>query len=235
MNEIFLLKRQLKENLEKIQEKIEKALSRAIRPKGSVKILGASKKQSPEKIRILYELGVKLFGENYVQEGEKKIELLKDLSIEWHFIGRLQTNKVKKAIKLFKVIESLDRIELAKEIEKRAKALNIRVPVFLEVNIGKEKTKGGVLPEELKSFSEKLLGFSHIEVRGLMCLPPFEENPEKVRPYFARMRKLFEEVKPIFGETFTELSMGTSHDFEIAIEEGATLIRLGTILFGKRE
>lgn len=235
MNQLEFLKRKLKENFEKVQERIDKVLSRTFRPRDSVRILGASKKQSPEKIRILYDLGVKLFGENYVQEGEKKVESLKDLSIEWHFIGRLQTNKVKKAIKLFRVIESLDRIELAEEIEKRAKALNTKVLVFIEVNIGREKTKGGVLPEELKFFSERLLEFSHIEVKGLMCLPPIEENPERERPYFKKMRKLFEEMKPFFGETFTELSMGTSHDFEIAIEEGATIIRLGTILFDKRE
>ncbi len=142
---------------------------------------------------------------------------------------------MKKALKLFKVIETLDRVELAEEIEKRARALNIKAPVFIEINIGKEKSKAGIFPEELKYFSEKLLEFSHIEVRGLMCLPPFEKEPEKVRPYFAKMRELFEEVKPLFGDNFTELSMGTSNDFEVAIEEGATLVRLGTILFGKRE
>lgn len=235
MEALEFLRRQLKENLERVQERIEKALFRAGRKSGSVRLLGASKKQSPEKIRILYELGVRLFGENYVQEGEKKIELLKDLSIEWHFIGRLQTNKVKKALKIFQVIETLDRIELVEEIEKRAKALNLKIPVFIEINIGKEKSKAGILPEELKTFSEKLISYSHLVVMGLMCLPPFEENPERVRPYFAKMRALFEEVKPLFGEYFTELSMGTSQDFEVAIEEGATIVRLGTLLFGKRE
>ena len=235
MGELEGLRRQLKANLEKVQERIERALSRALRPKESLKILGASKKQAPEKIQILYELGVKLFGENYVQEAEKKIEALKDLPIEWHFIGRLQTNKVKKALRLFKVIETLDRIELAEELDKRARAVNIKIPIFIEINIGREKSKAGIFPEELKAFAEKLLNFSHIEVRGLMCLPPYEEDPEKVRPYFAKMRELFEELKPLFGEAFSDLSMGTSNDFEVAIEEGATIVRLGTILFGKRE
>jgi len=228
------LRAQLKANLERVKERIERVLARSQRV-GDLKILCASKGQPPEKIRILYELGIRLFGENYVQEGEKKIEALRDLPLEWHFIGRLQTNKVKKAVNLFQVIETLDRRELALHLEKRGKALQRKIPVFLEVNIGKEKTKAGFSPEELLKFAEGTSEFPHLEIRGLMCLPPYEEDPEKVRPYFARMRKLFETLKPSLGKAFTELSMGTSHDFEIALEEGATIIRLGTILIGKRE
>ncbi|BAU22701.1 pyridoxal phosphate biosynthesis protein [Caldimicrobium thiodismutans] len=224
----------LKNNLEKVFERVENAVLRSKRRLEEVKILGASKKQSPEKIQVLYDLGIRLFGENYVQEAEKKISALEGLSIEWHLIGRLQTNKVKKALKLFNVLETIDRIELAVEIEKRLKDSEKKIPVFIEVNIGEEETKAGVGPKDLFKFCEELSQFSHLEVRGLMCLPPYEENPEKVRPFFARMRSLFEKVKPLFGPNFKELSMGTSHDFEVALEEGATLIRLGTILFGQR-
>jgi len=225
----------LKENYERVIERVDKALSRAGRKRDEVRILGASKGQSPEKIKILFELGLKLFGENYVQEAEKKREALKDLEIEWHFIGRLQRNKVKKALKLFQVIETLDRLELAEELEKRGRLLNKKIPVFIEVNVGREVSKAGIFPEELKKFAERLLEFSYLEVQGLMCLPPFFEDSEKVRPYFAEMKRLFEDLKPLFGVNFKELSMGTSHDFEVAIEEGATIIRLGTILFGQRE
>jgi pyridoxal phosphate enzyme (YggS family) len=221
-------------NFNVIKEKIGIACRKAGRNPQEVKLLGASKKQPPEKIAILHELGVKLFGENYVQEGEKKIKELKDLNIEWHFIGRLQTNKVKKAISLFSVIQTLDRIELAKEIQKRAEKLNKEVPVLIEVNIGKEETKAGVLPDQLEKFWEEVQKFDRIKVIGLMCLPPWKENPEEVRPYFAKMKELFEKLKPLAGKEFTELSMGTSGDFHIAIEEGATIVRIGESLFGKR-
>ncbi|MFN4132348.1 MAG: YggS family pyridoxal phosphate-dependent enzyme [Caldimicrobium sp.] len=229
-----MLERQLRENLERVLEKIERACQRAGRKREEIKILGASKKQDPEKIRLLYQLGIKIFGENYVQEAEKKQVFLSDLDIEWHFIGRLQRNKVKKALQIFHVIETLDRIELASEIQKKLKEKEKKFPLFIEVNIGKEPTKAGVKPEELFNFAESLLEYKGLEIRGLMCLPPYFEEVERVRPYFRKMRELFEKIAPLFGETFKELSMGTSSDFEIAIEEGATIIRLGTILFGQR-
>ncbi len=225
----------LKRNLEGIQEKIERALERASRKKGEVKILGASKGQSPEKIRLLYEYGIKLFGENYVQSAEKKIKELKDLPLEWHFIGRLQTNKVKKALQIFQIIESIDRWDLVVELEKRLKPLGKVFPVFIEVNIGEEPTKGGVKPSEIYSFCERIREISCLEVCGLMGLPPYFEDPEKLRPFFVKMRELFEKVKPLFGDSFKELSMGTSNDFFIAIEEGATIVRIGTLLFGPRK
>lgn len=229
-----MLERELKENWERILERVERACLRAGRNKNEVKILGASKKQEPEKIRILYSLGLKVFGENYVQEAEKKINTLSDLEIEWHLIGRLQSNKVKKALQIFHVIETLDRLELAKDLDKRLRALNRKIPVFIEINIGGEATKAGILPEEVPRFMEKVLGFNSLEIRGLMCLPPYYEDPSLTRPFFRKMKEIFEKVKPLIGPTFSELSMGTSNDFEIAIEEGSTLIRLGTILFGKR-
>ncbi len=229
------LKEFLKANYFRIKEKILASCDRVGRSPSEVKLLGAAKKQSPEKIKILSELGLRLIGENYVQEAEEKINKLKDLPIEWHFIGRLQTNKVKRALKLFDLIETLDRTELARAIQKYAEKLDLTIPVFIEINIGKEPTKAGILPEKLEEFVKELIDLNRIKIRGLMCLPPYKENPEEVRPYFVKMRKLFERVKPYLGEEFKELSMGTSVDFEVAIEEGATIIRIGELLFGKRE
>ncbi len=229
------LKEFLKANYFKIKEKILSSCEKARRSPEEVKLLGAAKKQAPKKIKILSELGLRLVGENYVQEAEEKIKELKELPIEWHFIGRLQTNKVKKALKLFDLIETLDRIELAQAIQKYAKKLDLVVPVFIEINIGKEPTKAGVLPEKLEEFIQEVKNFDRIKIKGLMCLPPYKENPEEVRPYFVKMRELFERVSPYLGEEFKELSMGTSGDYQVAIEEGATIIRIGEALFGKRE
>ena len=225
---------QIKENYFEILENIQKSCKKADKKPEEIKILGASKKQSPEKIKIAFELGIKLIGENYVQEAEKKINELEKLPIEWHFIGRLQTNKVKKALNLFSLIQTLDRIKLAQEIQKQAEKKNLIVPVLIEVNIGKESTKGGVDPEKVEEFIEKVKNFNRIKIIGLMCLPPYEENPEKVRPYFIKMRELFERLKPYMNSDFKELSMGTSNDYFIAIEEGTTMVRIGEALFGKR-
>jgi pyridoxal phosphate enzyme (YggS family) len=224
----------LKENYLRILENIQRACEKSGRKFEEIKILGASKKQTPEKIKIAFKLGIKIFGENYVQEAEKKIFELKDLPIEWHFIGRLQTNKVKKALNLFSMIQTLDRINLAQEIQKQAEKRGLIVPVLIEVNIGKEPTKGGVYPEKLEEFIGEVKKFNRIKIKGLMCLPPYEENFEKVRPYFMKMQKIFEKIKIYMDSEFNELSMGTSIDYTVAIEEGATIIRIGEALFGKR-
>lgn len=228
------LEESLKRNLEIILERVERACRRSGRTVESVRILGASKGQEIDKIKILASLGIRIFGENYVQEAEKKIVALRDLPVEWHFIGRLQTNKVKKAIRLFHVIESVDRVDLVEELEKRLIQEGKSQEVFIEVNIGEEPTKGGVKEGDLDALIGRLINSPCLEVRGLMCLPPLFEDPERVRPYFQRMQELFMKLRPLFGEKFTELSMGTSNDFEIAIEEGATIVRIGTLLFGPR-
>ncbi len=225
----------VQQNFQRIKEHIEKICARIGRDPREIKILGASKGQSVEKILEAFEAGLKIFGENYVQEAEKKIKELKDYPIEWHFIGRLQTNKVKKALKLFSVIESLDRLELAYEIQKQAEKLDKEVSVFIEINVAKEKTKAGIFPEDLKKFIEEVLKLNRIKIKGFMSLPPlYKKETEETRPYFRKIKELFESFKPILGENFTELSMGTSRDYEIAIEEGATLVRIGEALFGKR-
>ncbi|MCS7278438.1 MAG: YggS family pyridoxal phosphate-dependent enzyme [Thermodesulfobacteriaceae bacterium] len=224
----------VKENYLKIKEKIEKVCLKIGRNPEEIKILGASKAQPVEKIKEAFEAGIKLFGENYVQEAEKKIKELQTYPIEWHFIGRLQTNKVKKALNLFSVIESLDRLELAYEIQKQAEKLKKEVLVFIEINVGKEESKAGVFPEDLEKFIEEVLKLEKIKIKGFMSLPPYKREVEEVRPYFKKVKELFERFKPFLGEDFRELSMGTSLDYSVAIEEGATLIRIGEALFGKR-
>ncbi len=225
----------IKANLEAIRERVFKACERALRDPKEVKILGASKKQPPEKILAAYEAGLRVIGENYVQEAREKREALANLNLEWHLIGRLQTNKARQAIKIFDIVETIDREAIAKELSKRAEKLGRILPVLIEVNIGGEETKAGVAPEELFSLAELILSLPGLELRGLMTMPPYREDPEEVRPYFARLRELLVKLKDKFPEApLCELSMGMSHDFEVAVEEGATIIRVGTALFGPR-
>jgi pyridoxal phosphate enzyme (YggS family) len=187
-------------------------------------------------LRWAFELGLTTFGENRVQEFLRKWEELKDLPIEWHFIGRLQSNKVKYIIDKVKLIHSVDRTSLVDELQKRATKKGIgKVPVLLEVNVGGEETKGGVEPENTPALLEYILeNAPSLEVRGLMTIPPYRENPEEVRPYFARLRELRDNLEKAFGLKLPELSMGMSHDYEVAIEEGATIVRIGSAIFGER-
>ena len=220
--------------LEEVLERIEKACSRAGRDPKEVRLLGASKTVPAKKIRRFYECGLRTFGENRAQEFLKKYEELSDLAIDWHFIGRLQTNKVKYLIGKVSLIHSLDREPLADEIDKRAGKAGVIQEVLIEVNVGGEETKGGVEPESLKALFEYALSKDNVRVLGLMAIPPYLEDPEKVRPFFARLRELRDELEREFGAELPHLSMGMSHDFEVAIEEGATIVRVGTLLFGER-
>ncbi len=225
----------MRERFERIRERIAEACLRVGRSPEEVKLLGASKAQPPEKIREAVSCGLRLVGENYVQEAEKKMAQLKDLPVEWHLIGYLQKNKAKKACRLFDVVETVDRVEIAKRLSKEAESLGRVLPVFVQVNIGREESKHGVSPEGLFALVEEVLGLSGLKLKGLMCIPPFLPDPEEIRPYFSQMRRLFEKVKEEFGlSEFSELSMGMSHDFEVAVEEGATIVRIGTALFGER-
>lgn len=222
------------QRLESILERIQRACERAGRNPKEVKLLGASKTVPPEKIREFYSCGLKVFGENRVQEFLKKYETLQDLEIEWHFIGYLQTNKVKYLINKVVLIHSLDRKALADEIQKRAQSAGITQDVLIEVNLGGEETKAGIEPENLKELFEYTLSLPNLRVLGLMCIPPYLENPQEVRPYFRKLRELKEELEKEFSLKLPHLSMGMSHDFEVAIEEGATIVRIGTALFGER-
>ncbi|WP_297456459.1 YggS family pyridoxal phosphate-dependent enzyme [Persephonella sp.] len=226
----------IRENVEKIKERIEKAAQRAGRKSEDIILLAASKTQPPEKIVEAYEAGIRYFGENRVQEGIKKIEALSDLKdIHWHLIGGLQTNKAKYAVKYFELIHSLDREALADEIDKRAGKIEKVQDVLIEVNVGEEETKYGVKPENLEKLFEYSLQKENLRILGLMCIPPYFEDPEKSRPYFAMLRDMKEQLEKKFNVSLPHLSMGMSHDFEVAIEEGATIVRIGTAIFGERQ
>ena len=223
-----------KENVQKIKERIERACERAGRDPGEVSILAASKTRTPEEIREVFEAGIRLFGENRVQEARDKIPLLSDLPIEWHMIGHLQRNKVKYAVNLFDVVESLDSKELADELEKRLSKLGKKMRVFIEVKLSPEETKHGCSPEEALELARHVLSLEHLKLEGLMTVPPYFEDLELVRPYFRKLREIRDNLEDALGINLPHLSMGMSHDFEVAVEEGATIVRIGTAIFGER-
>ena len=222
------------ERLEKVLERIESACRRSGRDPSGVTLLGATKTVPPQRIEEFYRCGLRTFGENRVQEFLRKAEALSHLDIDWHFIGRLQSNKVKYLIGKVSLIHSLDRRSLADEIQKRAERAGRVQEVLIEVNLGGEESKGGVPPEEAGELISYVLSLPALRVRGLMCIPPYLEDPEEVRPYFIKLRKLRDNLEREFSVSLPHLSMGMSHDFEVAVEEGATIVRVGTLLFGER-
>ncbi len=195
-----------------------------------IKIIAVSKLQPIEKINQLIDEGHFIFGENYVQEALDKIDQLNNNKIEWHFIGSLQKNKVKFVVGQFAYIHSVDSLGLLQKIQQIAYEKKTIQKIFLQINIAKEISKGGFAPVELSQILNEIQSFDHIEVVGLMTMPPLTENPEDVRPYFRELKSLGEKY---FSKSI-QYSMGTSHDYQIAMSEGATMIRLGTILFGDR-
>ncbi|WP_457643280.1 YggS family pyridoxal phosphate-dependent enzyme [Persephonella sp.] len=226
----------IKDNVERIKETVAKSAEKAGRNLEEIIILGASKTQPAEKIIEAYRAGIRYFGENRVQEGIKKIEELKELKdIHWHLIGGLQTNKAKYAVRYFELIHSLDRESLADELDKRAGKVGKKQDVLIEVNVGEEETKYGVKPDRLKYLFEYSLQKKNLNIQGLMCIPPYFEDKEKSRPYFVMLRKMKEELEREFGVKLLHLSMGMSHDFDVAVEEGATIVRIGTAIFGERK
>jgi pyridoxal phosphate enzyme (YggS family) len=219
------------QKIQEIEQKLARACERAGRKREEVLLLGASKYANAEKIREAYQCGVRVFGESRAQDFLKKFEELKDLPIDWHFIGNLQTNKVKYIIDKVSLIHSLDRQSLAEEIQKRAERLGKVQDVLIEVNVGKEETKGGVYEEDLEKLFEYCLSLKNLRVLGLMAIPPYKENPEEVRPYFVKLRKLKERLEGLYKLKLPHLSMGMSGDFEVAVEEGATIVRIGSAIF----
>jgi pyridoxal phosphate enzyme (YggS family) len=217
--------------IQEIEQRLARACERAGRKREEVLLLGASKYANAEKIREAYQCGVRVFGESRAQDFLKKFEELKDLPIDWHFIGNLQTNKVKYIIDKVSLIHSLDRQSLAEEIQKRAERLGKVQDVLIEVNLGKEETKGGVYEEDLEKLFEYCLSLKNLRVLGLMVIPPHKENPEEVRPYFVKLRKLKERLEGLYKLKLPHLSMGMSEDFEVAVEEGATIVRIGSAIF----
>lgn len=238
------------DNLEAVLERIERAVARAGRPAGSVKLLAISKKQPIERIREAWEAGQRRFGENHVQEFERKAPLLGFSGAEWHLVGHLQSNKARRAAELFQVIETVDSERLARRLSEFAVGGGAGVqacrfpqigptagqeasptaplPVLVEVKLSPEPTKAGCSEQDLPRLIEAVRALPNLDLRGLMTMPPFTADPEGARPYFARLREWSLRLN------LPELSMGMSHDFEAAIEEGSTIVRVGTAIFGER-
>ena len=217
----------IRDGLTRVRERIAAAAERAGRRADDVLLIAVSKTVEVERIREAIDAGVAALGENRVQEAKTKIATLGH-PVPWHLIGHLQTNKVKDALALFDVIQSVDRIEVARECERRAAGAGRPVDVLLEVNVANEPTKGGFAPDAIASALETLAGLAHLKVRGLMAIPPAAERAEDSRPWFRVLRALVERHR------LGELSMGMSGDFEVAVEEGATMVRVGTAIFGAR-
>ena len=227
------------ESLFPIRERIAAACLRAGRAPDEVTLIGASKTVPAARLLEFRAAGLLDFGENYVQEALDKTLAFREAgaAVHWHFIGALQSNKAKVAVREFELVHSVDRLSLARELNREAERAGKTQAVLLQINLGAESTKAGTLPAEAPALLEACLALDHLEVRGLMSLPPFEPDAETMRPYHRQLRELRERLRSRFSltsGTFNALSMGMSHDFEIAIEEGATLVRIGTALFGSR-
>jgi PLP dependent protein len=223
-------------NYRKIIDRIGEAALKAGRNPQEIKLLAATKSQSTESIRAAIAAGVRLVGENYVQEAERKRQAIAE-PVEWHMIGHLQRNKVKPALKTFDLVQSLDNPALALELEKEGKKRGKTVRVLIEVNLGDEQSKSGLAQDKVVELLKQVGQLAHLRVEGFMAVPPFKENPEEVRPFFTALKNLQMELQSlkIPNVMLNELSMGMTHDYPIAIEEGATIVRIGTALFGPRK
>ncbi len=234
----------VKENLFRVIEKIEKASRKAGRDPKEIRLVAVSKTVETARIKEAIQAGVTILGENYVQEAQKKIEEVGKLAateplgkggpVSWHFIGHLQSNKAKYAVRLFDVLHSVDSIPLAEELNRRAEQAGRLIRVMIEVNLSKEPTKFGTDEEQLLKLAKGIQSLEHLSLEGLMTMPPYFDSPEMSRPYYGALRE-FKEKMIREGVPLRELSMGMSNDFEIAVEEGATFVRVGTAIFGPRK
>jgi pyridoxal phosphate enzyme (YggS family) len=222
-------------NLEKVQERIAQAVLRAGRSPDDIQLVAVSKTVSAATIQQAINAGVTILGENYLQEARKKIDEIGH-AVRWDFIGHLQSNKAKYVVDLFDIIQSVDRLSLAQEINRLANKKGKTVKVLLQVNISGEEAKSGIDPAGVTALLRETITLSNLSVQGLMTMPPYFDDPEKARPYFVALRKLRDSLRKEHGKytDLKELSMGMSADFEIAIEEGSTIIRVGTAIFGER-
>jgi hypothetical protein len=234
----------IKDNLLKVRERIERAARKAGRDPNKVKLVAVSKTVEVARIKEAIEAGASILGENYIQEAQKKIDEIgrpacterfgEGRPVSWHFIGHLQSNKAKYAIRLFDMIHCVDSLPLADELNRRAEQADRVVKVMIEVNLSKEATKFGTDEEMVFSLARRIQALHHLSLEGLMTMPPYFDSPEKSRPYYIALRELKERMIKE-GIPMKDLSMGMSNDFEVAIEEGATLVRVGTAIFGPRK
>jgi pyridoxal phosphate enzyme (YggS family) len=221
-------------NLEAVRDAITEACRRAGRDLGSVRLVAVSKTVDLDRIRAAIDAGQDLFGENYLQEAKDKIDVL-GRQVGWHLVGHLQTNKAKPAAELFDLIHGVDRGKLARALDSAAARLGKVQDVLIQVNQGGEDTKSGVAPEAAMELVREIARLHHLRLLGLMTMPPWFADPEAARPYFRGLRELRDRLRPLSGLPLPELSMGMSGDFEVAVEEGATLVRVGTAIFGGRQ
>lgn len=220
-------------NLELVRDAIATASAKAQRAADAVELVAVSKKQDAEKVRAVYDCGQTIFGESRVQEARVKIPLL-PAAVRWHFIGRLQKNKIRHALPLFELFHSVDSLALAQEMERIADEAGVRPRVLLEVNLAGEGSKLGFAPDKLRAEMETLLALGRLEIEGLMTIPPLAPAAEDSRRYFVMLRELRDALEKEFDVKLPQLSMGMSNDYAVAIEEGATLVRVGTAIFGER-
>jgi pyridoxal phosphate enzyme (YggS family) len=228
----------LRDNIARVRDRIAAAAARVNRHPGDITLIGVSKTHPAEMIRAAYEAGLRDFGENRVQEWEGKRQALTDLSdARWHLIGHLQSNKATRAATIFHSVDSVDDLTLAQRLDRTRQGTDAghgRLRVLLEVHIAGEAAKSGAEPAELPELAEAVTKCASLHLNGLMCVPPFLDEAAKVRPYFRKLRELRDQLETQIGQRLPVLSMGMSHDFEVAIEEGATEVRVGTALFGQR-
>ena len=224
--------------LEQIRQRINQAAERGGRDPSKVTLLGASKTVDPEAIKLATEYGLSHVGENRVQEADAKMKLLPSLrqSATWHMIGHLQSNKVRQALELMDVVQTIDDGRLARRMDEMAGELDIQLPIYIEVNLGLEPSKTGVAPDNMLALAEEIATCHNLKLEGLMAVPPYTPDPEGTRPYFQSLRQLSESLnqRQVLDYEVDGLSIGMSHDFEIAVEEGATMVRLGSSIWGAR-
>ena len=225
------------DNVKRVRTRMRQAAERVDRDPNSVRLVAASKTVDAARVRAAIGAGVTIVGENYLQETRQKLGQIGRSGVEWHLIGPLQRNKVRYVFDLFDMMHSLDRLQLAEEINRRAGRQGRRLQVLLEVNVGGEASKSGWTPAGLLEEIHQLAGLTNIEVRGLMTIPPPTRHPDQARPYFRALRQLRDRLarEGADGMSFDELSMGMTADYDVAIEEGATLVRVGTAIFGPRQ
>jgi pyridoxal phosphate enzyme (YggS family) len=226
----------IQRNIECIRENIAEAVAKSGRNIEDVRIMAVTKTVDDERIMEAISCGINIIGENYVQEAKRKIEKMGH-DIEWHMIGHLQSNKAKYAVGLFDMIHSVDRLSLAKELDKRARGSGIIMKILVEVNTGGEETKSGVSEEDIIDLIREVSALSNLSVQGLMTMPPWFDDPEDARPYFVKLRELRDRIidEDIQRIGMSELSMGMTDDYQVAIEEGATIVRIGRAIFGERK
>lgn len=228
---------QIQSNIKKIHDEIRAAAQKSERDSSQITLIAVSKKKPSEMIQQAIEAGHRDFGENYIQEAMEKIDLIGRKSATWHFIGHLQSNKAKFAVKYFDLIHTVDKVKLAKEINRQAQKTGKIQEILLQVNIAHETTKSGAEENEIVDIAKQVCLFDNLHISGLMCMPPFFDDPEDARIYFKKLKQISKDIEALNlpNTTMAQLSMGMSHDFTVAVEEGATLVRVGTAIFGARE